>query len=115
MRHITLCDLLAGRPVGEHGNVVTKCPAGATGGVIGALTKTPVVPMGTHLGTETNNKYTDRKDKKLCEAFISYGETNNVSLTSLDQRIVLLYTHPCVVQIAHGFDGLNTPQVLPLS
>ncbi len=49
VRYITLCDFLAGGPVGEDGNVVTKSPAGTTGGIISALTKTPVVTMGTHL------------------------------------------------------------------
>lgn len=117
VRDIALCDLLAGRPVGEDGYVVTKCPAGATGGVIGALTKTPVVTVGTHLGRETNIKYTDTRAKKPCEAFLSYDKTKTASLPVLTvaEDCAVLYTYPGVVQIAHGFDGLNTPQVLPLS
>lgn len=63
MRHIALCDLLAGRPVGEDGDVVTQSPAGTAGGVVSALTQTPVVPMGAHLWTETNRKQSEQTKK----------------------------------------------------
>lgn len=53
VRHVSLHDLLAGRPVVEDGDVVPQCPAGAAGRGRGPLAQVTELRVGSNLQRET--------------------------------------------------------------